>query len=749
MLTKYFLRAEPILFFFSYLFGYSLYKTEGIWDSVPTLLYIILLAFIFINEYVKIINSEVYHKDLLKKYTYWGVALQLGLLFGLGISPEAQHQVWQVDTYSIHLPRSLNVSNFLHQEKSVSFMTSVTNKTYFTHIWVGLFYYLFGVNSFVTLLSFLPIKIISLRLMFKATKNIFDSKAASLSTLLYLFSPMTLFYTNVFYKYFMIQLYVISIIYLHSKLKIKFNLKDLLLLCLALLLCWNDRFYLAVFMLGGLTLDVLLLKNISFRTKVIFSIISLIIAPILLYGFKDNFNFKNIYNSMLNYHHMFVNYKDVDPINRDLFYPLKIIKFLFTPFFTTNKFEIFYDLSYLLIWGSFQHQLVTLLSLYGLFESLKKNLSKHIFHFAFSASLILIFAYVAPYSGRIRDCILPIIIIYSSYTLVMKSDLILKFLPKVLLSRFTFSLLILLISLPTSSKTLTLLPHRSVYNSKTESGIKATFWDKKIFISSVPNYDEGVFTAWGNQKEWEGWNYLNKEGLRTKSAANVSQYKGNVYISLRDEVTSKIHIFLTSNGKDYSKVNLAKEIFSKGPISSMIKNRFLFLSYYPGKNKLTVVKINLDNSELTGVGSIKTDSNYESPMCFFNEKLYLFLTDTKNRINYINIEDPKSSIKSTSANSALAPSVACSKNEVFIISTRKKPTIGYSFALLSSQNLTYWDEHIVPIYKTTMHSPEILLSPEDNRVWITYVGEEKAMLISSFIPVLNGVIPEFLKKLFN
>ena len=109
--------------------------------------------------------------------------------------------------------------------------------------------------------------------------------------------------------------------------------------------------------------------------------------------------------------------------NADLWYPLAVVKVLFTPFFTFHKFEIFRDLSALLTWGSFASQAVIALGCYGFWLQMREAGTSQARVGALIMALplisfILFFGYLAPYSGRQRDSFFPVIATFAAVAVV-------------------------------------------------------------------------------------------------------------------------------------------------------------------------------------------------------------------------------------------------------------------------------------------------------------------------------------------
>ncbi len=111
----------------------------------------------------------------------------------------------------------------------------------------------------------------------------------------------------------------------------------------------------------------------------------------------------------------YMNSPDVNQnLNADLWYPLAVIKLLFSPYLTPSKFNIFVDLSALLTWGGPISQVIMLSAIVGIWAEFRKNLMRTIVVAFPFALFLLLFGYLAPFSGRQRDSFLPAISIFAA-----------------------------------------------------------------------------------------------------------------------------------------------------------------------------------------------------------------------------------------------------------------------------------------------------------------------------------------------
>ena len=107
-----------------------------------------------------------------------------------------------------------------------------------------------------------------------------------------------------------------------------------------------------------------------------------------------------------------------DKYNKDLPYLLSFIKLYLTPFFTLEKFKLFFNFSILLTWGSFVHQATMMLFTIGAFHELKNNFKRGLINILPFFVFMVAFAYIASYSGRTRNSYYSIICMYTSYGLM-------------------------------------------------------------------------------------------------------------------------------------------------------------------------------------------------------------------------------------------------------------------------------------------------------------------------------------------
>ena len=181
-----------------------------------------------------------------------------------------------------------------------------------------------------------------------------------------------------------------------------------------------ERFYLSFLFIPTLLLTLWNIR-INKPTKAILT--TLFLASIAWYLSTNNINLSTCVSYIQGLRVSYSAFSDVNyAYNYNIPYPLAVIKIAFTPFFTFNKFNLFYDYSYILIWGSIIHQLTMLISTWSLFLNIKENFYKHLTLTISFILFMLICAYVSPWSGRLRDSFYPLIAAYAGHCIYIMSQ---------------------------------------------------------------------------------------------------------------------------------------------------------------------------------------------------------------------------------------------------------------------------------------------------------------------------------------
>ncbi|MCB9025418.1 MAG: glycosyltransferase family 39 protein [Bdellovibrionaceae bacterium] len=341
--------------------------------------------------------------------------LQVGILLGFSFSEKIYDDIWIIDALTMHLPGAINFSNVLNGISDLRHLSSTFDKYYLIQFVTGTFFYLLGVHPFVSGLSLAVIKLFTVSGIYVFGKKLFNSHVALMACTIYIFSPTILFYTTAFYKETLIQALVIWISYFYYLFYTSnFKYKYLIPLSALNLALANERVYLMIFFIISIAITIL------FQTKKKLSTVLFITAFVsgVVYVFMNNYRvnkFKEVVLTFKNLKIIYNSYPDIKFINKELPYPVATVKLFFSPYFTFNKFSIFKNFSSILTWGSFLNHIVLLLFLYSMIylKRIKYDwplISPFVF-------LLLLFGYLAPYSGRIRDSFYPIVCLYAAHSI--------------------------------------------------------------------------------------------------------------------------------------------------------------------------------------------------------------------------------------------------------------------------------------------------------------------------------------------
>jgi len=386
-------------------------------DSFITIVFLAIIFSLFILN-IKVINKNSLYKNSYYKYiaVLMTLALHSGILLGCYFVDVKDSILWVVDSYEMHLPGAINVANYLAGNEGIRDTGSAWDKIYFTHILVGIFFYVFGISPIISSIVLMFAKMGTVFVIFLLGKRLFDNKIAAIAAVIYSLMPTILLYTLVFYKEAIIQFLVVSIIlFFHDVFNAKRKVYSSIMLVILLSLIMNERFYLFPIFVAIIYMNLLFDHSIGKTIKIIFSMIILLASIQFYLIYSTVIDFANILQIVEGFRVAYNSYDDVNDINANLPYVLSIIKLIFTPFFTLNKFDLFGNFSYILIWGSIFNQVVIAISLIGMYKSLSLNFKKHWYVITPFIIFLSVFAYVSPYNGRLRDSFYPIIVIYAGY----------------------------------------------------------------------------------------------------------------------------------------------------------------------------------------------------------------------------------------------------------------------------------------------------------------------------------------------
>ena len=328
-------------------------------------------------------------------------------------------RLWVFDSFHMHLPGALNVVNVLDGKESFRILQNSLDRPYATHIFVGFFFWLFGVTPVVSGVALLVPKLGVVFFTFLIGRKLFSSFVGAMAAASYVLLPTITYYTVVFYKESFVQLFIVASFFYLLRLRLeRFAVLNLLFFLMSTLLLANERFYLfPLFILAGLW-AVLRNRLLRPRRRALLAFGSLVFFGAFLYYFSDQIHFASIMGVLNRYRGEYNAYSDVDRRwNADLPYPMGIIKLYFTPYFTLRKFSMFSEFSLLLIWGSFFNQILMLGSLVGLFLRYRvrgalRSLDEYGYLLLPVVGFLAVFGYVAPFAGRLRDGFVPLLLVF-------------------------------------------------------------------------------------------------------------------------------------------------------------------------------------------------------------------------------------------------------------------------------------------------------------------------------------------------
>ena len=423
MLT--YIRLYPFyLFVISFIYSFFIVDNSNVLLSIDTIIYITILTLIGLSHVYYIARNNIASNNLKITYLIGLLAIHIGLLAGFSLAGHDDSLLWMTDSYSMHVPGALNVANYLHGVEELKFTMGPHGSIYLTQVWVGLFFYLFGVSTVVSSIAMIIPKVLTAYLIFILAKKLFDNeKVALVALLIYSLMPTIIFYTITFYKEAIIQLVVIfTLLNLHYM----FNEGKkiyILGIIIGIIIMSNERFYLALIFLFAFFIQMIFsISNFKLYAKVLITGVGIVCAVFIINKYHLT-SLDYIFTQLELTRKAYNSYSDISKaINIEIPYFVALIKILFTPYLTLNKFDIYYGYSYLLIWGSLLNQLVIMLSLIGMYIVVKSDWRRHLFILCVFTGLILLFAYLAPYSGRVRDSVYPIISIYAGYCVIYLID---------------------------------------------------------------------------------------------------------------------------------------------------------------------------------------------------------------------------------------------------------------------------------------------------------------------------------------
>ncbi len=600
-------RLLPILCLIgSTLYSYFIIKLSGMHDSFPTIFYIILLALVFYIETYIITHTLQNRSPTFSRIAWYNISIYIGIIIGFQLAGAPEKSIWMTDSYTMHLPGSVNIANVLHGASQIRATSSVFDKIYFIHFWTGFWFWLIGVFPSVTVLAMLPLKTLTAFIIFKLGKKIFGQKEGAVASMIYIFMPTTLFYTVAFYKESMIHLAIASLSLSIFCIFITKELKYFLLLLPAALILSNERFYLFPIFLFTISLLTLCTREISYKFKIFICIIGSLTALIFYNKYQGQIPINRLVETLNNFRNNYNNYTDIQSAyNLRLSYPLAFIKLVFTPYFTFNKFNLFYDYSYLLIWGSLLNQVVIFLGFFQLIKS-----SKEYWYFLLPMLIfIIIFAYIAPYNGRLRDSFYPIIAIFS----VRGFSSFLTFFQNIKKNKKLFAKAFLLITTLTFSREsaankIFWSAETSLYGTMTLSPTDSSNLDGNLYVVMNNGTQKSLFVATSKQLQWDSYFYLPTQ--ETNLPPKIAVLHDSIYFFHINNQTN--HLQYTSYKNKALSSNNDMGVKSTLPFEVTANQNELLLAITPDKKHPTLYSFNgkslalVENLPLSSIDSVSS-----------------------------------------------------------------------------------------------------------------------------------------------
>lgn len=410
VLNRYF-GLVGVLFFAHFMLGAILSLDLPLAHQIISVFHTVFMAIVgytVIRNHDKFFISSQEAKPVLKLV----LAVHVGLLLGVSIFDSSGQVLWVTDSVNIHIPGAERVMQFIAGD-GLGSHSSKYDRTYLAHIFSGIFFYFFGVNQLASGLGLMIGKLGAVYFTFRLGKELVDYRVGQIASVIYILLPTALFYSVTFYKEATVQFLVVFASFYLLKSVRYWKWTDLMAFFVALVLLTNERHYLGPCFAVAFVIGILLSSKVRPEVK----ILTLYSGVAFYWYFSEKYwdtKIEIVLTSLKNYRSHYLSYTDVNPINRSLPYPIAVLKLYLSPFFTFGKVRAYDHMATLLTWGSFFYQLVALVAgLVFVVPKIKSNLRNEIVLLAIPmTSFLLVFGYVAPYNGRLRDSFIPLICIY-------------------------------------------------------------------------------------------------------------------------------------------------------------------------------------------------------------------------------------------------------------------------------------------------------------------------------------------------
>lgn len=401
-------------FFMSLIYSLTILFADNTSDHIITIIYIFFLLIIFVRELLIVDKRD----DYIQGFLFYTASIHLGLACGFLFSDQAVSLVWLHDAQKEHLPNAFEIKNFLSTFDLNDLDSPIIGNYRLTHLVVGVFF-LFGTTPMMSILALTFLKFCAIYYLYLYIKESLGEKEAYVGALVFIFSPSILFYSFTLYKDLSVQLLLSATLYYFHKSLISKKLLFSPFLLISVILLALERSYMLFSLIPLILVVPFYLKDVDKIVKYSVVLAFIIFTFVGYREFVNIWSLGELVNYFKDYRIQYNSYSYMNAkYNKDLPYLLAFIKLYLTPFFTLDKFKLFFNFSILLTWGSFIHQATMILFTIGVFHELKNNFKRGIINILPFLIFMVAFAYIASYSGRTRNSYYSIICMYTSYGLL-------------------------------------------------------------------------------------------------------------------------------------------------------------------------------------------------------------------------------------------------------------------------------------------------------------------------------------------
>ncbi|CAN5545156.1 hypothetical protein BH10BDE1_BH10BDE1_34590 [soil metagenome] len=404
-----------------------LLSVSSVWDNCFSIAFCLIALAAFIKIVRTMIDEPENSVDFVKSISFvllMTAAIHIGILIGFALMDAPDARLWAFDSYNLHIPSAVNIANALAGDEPIRLLRNSSDRIYATQIFVGAFFYIFGINPIASGLALLIAKLATVSMTGLLGRQLFNKKSAVIAAAAYSLLPTIVFYTTTYYKEAFIHLFVVSLLYVQIRIfRMGANPKRIALVCVLLLLIANERFYLFPLFLLSTAWAVFAGRAYSRSKFIVFGSIAAAGLAVFFIHFSDSIDFSNIFAEIARFKSEYNSYPDVDrKWNFKLMYPLGVLKLFLSPYFHPRKFDLFSNFSLLLIWGSFFSQILLLCGAYEIIRTVWQQRLEFLqtkgFLFLPFLGFMAVFGYVAPFAGRLRDAFVPLFAIYFAVLLL-------------------------------------------------------------------------------------------------------------------------------------------------------------------------------------------------------------------------------------------------------------------------------------------------------------------------------------------